>query len=57
MQAGEESGLIVAALGLAPVTMDRRDEHFGLLDREGIDYRAVLLRNAKAFEFSSDSRM
>jgi hypothetical protein len=32
--------------------MDCGDERFGLLDREGVDYRAVLLGNAKAFESS-----
>lgn len=53
-QAGEESEFIVVALRLAPVTMDRSNECFGLLDRKGIDYRAVLLRDAKALE-ASDS--
>ena len=49
-QTGEESELIVVALGLAPVAMDRRNKRFGLLDREGIDYRPIFLRDAKAFE-------
>src|SRR5690348_9895410 len=30
--------------------MDRSNERLGLLDRKGIDHRAVLLRDAKAFE-------
>nr|WP_232831110.1 hypothetical protein [Peristeroidobacter agariperforans] len=49
-QAREETKLIIVALRLAPITVDRSDQRFGLLNREWIRGRAIFLRQAKALE-------
>lgn len=49
-QAREEAKLIVVALGLAPIFVDRRDQRLGLLNAEGINGSAVLLSDAKTLQ-------
>jgi hypothetical protein len=40
-QAGEKAKLIVVALGFSPIAMDSRDERFGVVHGERIDFGAV----------------
>ena len=42
-QTGEESELVIVALGLAPIRMQRGDQHFRIVDAERINLRSVLL--------------
>lgn len=45
---GEKSELIVVALGLSPVAMNRGNERFSILHAERIDLRPVLLLETRA---------
>lgn len=47
---GEEPELIIVALRLAPIPMERCKEPLGFLDAEGINYRPVFLADAGALE-------
>ncbi len=47
---GEEPELIIVALRLAPIPMERCNEPLGFLDVEGINHRPVFLADAGALE-------